>query len=229
MILFTDLSEVLIRGIYGIEDRIDHVYDTDAAIRFAERKHEMLEQFEYLMRGCMTENQFWQKFLECDKWPFGVTEIKALLSQHFVETIPGTIKVYSSITSYPDHCESKKHKSIPMGRNEGQPEIWLVSDHIAERQEELEYLHPDVFNLVSRRIWSYDEVALKKDVAFFHRLLKKNDLKSDEVIFIDDYPDNTAAASKAGITSIWFRNSWQLKHQLVKYGFRFTKPGNPIT
>ena len=223
MIILTDLSEVLIRGVYGIENRVENLYGADVGMEFVVRKHEMQEQFEYLMRGCMTEDKFWKLFLRKGQWPFGVPEIKSLLSQHFATEIPGTLELYSSIISYPNIIETQKSKNPNKERLDGRPEFWLVSDHIADRQEELEYLHPEVFKLVSRCIWSYDEVALKKDPAFFHRLLKKYNLKPNEVLFIDDYPDNISSASKANIDSFWFRNSLQLKHLLVRKGFRFTK------
>lgn len=223
MIILTDLSEVLIRGVLGVENRIESLYDTETAMEFVERWQEMQEQFGYLMRGCMTEDKFWEKFLGKAEWPFGVPEIKALLSRHFATKIPGTLELYSCIIGYPNTIETKMGKKCGANRKEGCPEIWLVSDHIAERKDELEFLHPDVFNLISRQIWSYDEVALKKDPAFFHRFLKKNDLKPDEVIFIDDYPVNVGAATRANIDSLWFRNAWQLKHLLVRRGFRFAK------
>ena len=223
MIILTDLSEVLIRGVYRLENRVESLYGTDVGMEFVVRKHEMQEQFEYLMRGCMTEDKFWRVFLRKGHWPFGVPEIKSLLSQHFSTEIPGTLELYSSIVSYPNTIETSKGKRYGKDRMDGRPEFWLVSDHIAEREEELEYLHPEVFKLISHRIWSYDEVALKKDPAFFHRLLKKNDLRPEEVIFIDDYPENTGSSSKANIDSFWFRNAWQLKHLLIRRGFRFAK------
>ena len=222
MIILTDLSEVLVQGIVGLENLINEQYDTSIAMQFVERKNELYGLFEELMRGYMTEDYFWGKFLSKNRWPFGIPEIKALVSHNLAYEIPGTFEVYYTIAKHPtfirNHVPSKE-------RIKGQPEFWLVSDHIAERELELEYLHPEIFATFSRRIWSFDEVAIKRDPGFFQRLIKKNALKPEELLFIDDLMDNIDAAAKAGLNTIWFRNSVHLKYSLLSrnYGFGFTK------
>lgn len=218
MIIFSDLSDVLINGVYGVENIIEDYYDTDVAVKFVERKYEVYEEFENLMRGFMTEDQFWEMFLSKGNWPFGVTELKVFLSHNFARTIPGTFDLYKIIDKYPESFEGDRPSKT---RIEGRPEFWLISDHIAERHEELEYLHPEIFDLFRRQVWSFEEVAIKKDPGFFHRLIKKNDLNPDEILFIDDDVDNIASASKAGICSVWFRNYFHLRYLLSRRGFAF--------
>lgn len=219
MIIFTDLSDVLIKGVLGVKEIINKRYDTDIAMKFVERKNEVYGQFEELMRGCITEDRFWEAFLSEGSWPFGIEEMKSFLSYNFALEIPGTFDLYRSIVKYP---YSFKDERPSRTRIDGkQPEFWLISDHIAERQEELELLHPDIFSLFKRCIWSYDEVAIKKDPGFFQRLIKKNGLNPEEILFIDDDTNNTAAACKAGIHSVWFRNCFQLRYLLSRRGFGF--------
>lgn len=218
-IIFTDLSEVLIHGVFGIEERIEHYYGDSVAMKFAKRKDELRKPFRELMRGCMTEDQFWDLFLSRGNWPFGVQEIKKLFSANLAEEIPGTFETYSSITKYPASLKNSNKKRI-----DGRPEFWLISDHIKEREEELLSLHPEIFQFCSRHIWSYDEVAIKKDPAFFHRLVKKNNLDPEEILFIDDDIDNITAASEVGIHTLWFRNYLHMKYVLRRQGFGFTKP-----
>ena len=217
-IIFTDLSEVLIHGVFGIEDRIEHYYGDRAAMKFAKRKDEFQEPFEKLMRGCMTEDQFWEMFLGRGNWPFGVSEIKNMFSANLAAEIPGTLEIYNSITKYPVSLKDGKKKRI-----DGRPEFWLVSDHVEERKEELLSLHPEIFDFCSRHIWSYDEVAIKKDPAFFYRLVKKNDLDPEEILFIDDDIDNITAAAEVGIHTLWFRNYLHMKFVLRRQGFGFSK------
>lgn len=220
MIILTDLSEVLIQGVVGLENLINDRYDISIAMRFVERKEESYELFEELMRGYITEDHFWRKFLSKSRWPFGVPEIKSLLSYSIAHEIPGTFDVYRTIAKYP---VSMRGNTPSKQRIKGQPEFWLVSDHIAEREFELEQLHPEIFASFTRRIWSFDEVALKKDPGFFQRLIKKNDLNPEELIFVDDLKDNIDAAAKAGINTVWFRTSRYLKYFLQHRGFGFAK------
>lgn len=220
MIILTDLSEVLIKGLYGIEDRIRDLYGVDASKQFITRKHETEGLFNDLMRGCITEDRYWSTFLSIGHWPFGLQEIKSLFSLNLAETIPGTYELYCGIIKYPvkivNHQSSKK-------RLKGRPEIWIVSDHIAERKTELELLHPELFALASRCIWSFDEVALKSDPGFFHRLIKKNSLDPTETFLIDDSVDNIYGASKAFIPCAWFHNHIQLRYTMKRRGFWFAK------
>ena len=220
-IILTDLSEVLIHGVFGIEDRIEHYYGDSVAAKFAKRKDEFRKPFEQLMRGCMTEDQFWDQFLGRWAWPFGVTEIKNLFSANLAEEIPGTFETYRSISKYPASLKDSRKKRI-----DGRPEFWLVSDHVREREEELLSLHPEIFKFCTKHIWSYDEVAIKKDPAFFWRLVKKNDLDPENVLFIDDDLENITAASEAGIQTLWFRNYLHMKFVMRRRGFGFTKLDN---
>ncbi|MBR2855721.1 hypothetical protein IKE99_02135 [Candidatus Saccharibacteria bacterium] len=218
MIILTDLSEVLIKGVYGMDRIIERNYGLEVSTSFMKRKYVMKSSFEDLMRGCMTEDQFWERFLSGQKWPFGVTEIKGILSRNMAEEIPGTLDLYESIVKYP-RTVNGDHRNLLQGR----PEFWLVSDHIAERQQELEHLHPETLGLMTRRIWSYDEIALKKDPGYFARLMKNYDLNKDEVLYIDDDMENIYASAKAGVHHIWFRNALQLRYTLSRAGFRFSR------
>ena len=220
MIIFSDLSEVLLNGIIGVENFIDQHYGMAVAKQFIERKNETKESFEELLRGCITENHFWDLFFSSGDWPLGVPEIKTIVSLNLAKEIPGTYDVYCNITRYP---KSIKSDHSVRSRINGRPEFWLVSDHIAEREQELEHLHPEIFELFSRCIWSFDEVAIKKDPGFFHRLIKHNGLDPDEIIFIDDSMDNITAAAKAGIHPLWVRNSYYMRHVLRRRGFGFAK------
>ena len=56
----------------------------------------------------------------------------------------------------------------------------------------------------------------KPDLEIYLYVLKKLNAKPEECIFIDDKRENCIAAAKLGIKSIIFKNSNQLKKELVK-------------
>lgn len=215
MIILTDLSEVLVRGVYGVEDLVDIYYGEEIRERFLERRQETNPFFCELMRGHMDENTFWKIFMEHYEWPFTVAEIKKLLTMNFFITIPDTLEVYERIVSYP--CTTDYNAKIVDGR----PDIWIVSDHIYERRDEIKNLHPEVFELSQHEIWSYQCGILKSDAGFFQHLLYATKLRPEEVIFVDDYSKNVYAARNAGIESILFSDAKRLEEELRELGFRF--------
>ena len=215
MIILTDLSEVLVRGVYGVEKIIEREYGPEYAEAFLKRKHETDAFFYHLMRGGITEHCYWKIFMEEKVWPFDEDEIKAFLSENFAKTVPGTLNVYKRIIGFP--ASTGKDAVTIFGK----PEIWIVSDHIAEREFELRAVHPEVFDLASKVYWSYNAKLTKADVGFFERLLYKNKLKPDEVIFVDDLLVNLYSASNAGIRSIGFSNAEALEDDLKSNGFIF--------
>lgn len=215
MIILTDLSEVLIRGISGTEKIIRDRYGKRVAKEFIQRRTNINPIFCELMRGHISEDVYWYVFLQNNNWPFGSNELKEIFSLNLMKKIPGTLDVYRRIISYPDST------GMMAAQIDGRPDFWLVSDHIFEREVELEYLHPDVFELVSNQIWSFDYSALKGDPGFFRRILSCYDLLPEEVVFVDDYQPNIAAASTEGITAIKFKDAEQLETELVRLGFLF--------
>lgn len=216
MIILTDLSEVLIRGVYGIDEKIEEIYGKEVGDEFAIRRQQTEALFYVLMRGKITEDKFWKEVLDdsCD-WPFGINEVKEFISDNMKQVIPGTLDVFKRIIEYP-----KTTGYIPK-RIKGQPEIWLVSDHIRERREEIEALHPEIFELTSKQCWSFDYDMIKRDVGYFEYLLYSNNLQPNEVILIDDQLRNACHAHRAGINDIVFEDAAKLERDLRKCNFRF--------
>ena len=216
MIILTDLSEVLIRGVYGIEDQIKEQYGESVADHFVQRNLECNPLFVELMRGHLTEAQYWDYFFQDRDWPFGVKEITTICSFNFALGFQrSAIDVYKRIVEYPDTTLTSAL------RHRGRPEFWIVSDHIAERKDEIELMHPKIFQLVSKVIWSYDLGLVKHDTGFFQQLLRRHNLKYYEVLFIDDMAPNIWSAATANIAGIEYRDPEQLETQLRSYGFRF--------
>ena len=215
MIIMTDLSEVLIKGVHGMEQLVEKRYGERVARRFLDRRKATNTIFCELLRGYLSEDNYWDVFLGDDKWPFEKDELKEMLSINMIDRIPDTLSVYRRIIGYPDAV------GYYMEHVMERPTFWLVSDHIAGRNLEIEYLHPEIFNLTTNQIWSFDYSLIKSDPHFFPELIATYGLLDDEVIFIDDLPINIDAARHAGITGILFENANQLETDLRELGFLF--------
>lgn len=217
MVILTDLSEVLIKGVYGIDEKIEKVYGKEVGEEFALRRELKEDLFCVLMRGKISEDIFWKEVLDSGyDWPFGINEIKEYVSDNIKQVIPGTLDVFEKIIEYPKTTDYISEHIA------GRPEIWVVSDHIRERREEIEALHPEIFELTAKQCWSFEYGMVKRDVGFFDYLLYSNHLQPNEVIFIDDQISNTHSANRAGISDIMFFNAKWLKRDLRAHHFRFS-------
>ena len=215
MVILTDLSDVLIHGLYGVDKILAKHYGKNAAETFWQRHLETEEDFRELMRGNMSEDDYWRLLLQGNDWPFGIQEIKDIFSENLRRDIPGTLGVYQRIITHP---RSLRHRYDVLL---GTPEIYIISDHIEERIEEIYQYHPDIFNVAQKAFWSCELGNIKMDETFFPQLLRVFDMPIDEFIFVDDNAYNTTAASLAGIASIYFKNAKQLEKTLEAYGFEF--------
>lgn len=216
MVIWTDLSEVLIGGAYGLQKFVNQAYGYEVAKQFCHRSREMNSLFCDLMRGRFSEDEYWRIFLQGD-WPFDADTAKSFMSHNMTCLVPNTMDVYQNIVYYPQWISHEEETP----RIYDKPEIWLVSDHIRERIPELEYLHPEIFTLTSRQFWSFEAGCLKNDPRRFQEILDETGLWPDEVVFIDDNAKNTAVAESLGIASIAFSNAAQLRRRLNHLGFGF--------
>lgn len=217
MVILSDLSEVLIRGLYGTEDIIEWRYGREAGERFWQRHLEAATNTTWCdaMRGKCSEDDYWQKICEDDELGLSAAELKDAFSENLSRKVPGTLDVYQRIVGAPRSL--KPGAEITYGRTD----IRIVSDHVRERLAELQKLHPAVFTLATRCYWSFETGLLKGDSGFFARLLKESNLAPDEVVFVDDMQCNVDAAKEAGINAIQFLNAEQLEQELSGLGFRF--------
>ncbi|HXR23577.1 MAG TPA: HAD family phosphatase [Acidimicrobiales bacterium] len=62
------------------------------------------------------------------------------------------------------------------------------------------------------------EGVIKPDPEYFERALERLGLRPDEVVFIDDRPDNTEAAGALGIPAVVFTSPEALRGELVARG-----------
>ena len=227
MIILTDLSEVLIRGFFRLEESLKkHGHSKESIDGFCSRwlELETALEFQKLLRGEIREDEYWQYFFDNKKWSINALDAKIATEENLRTSILGTLDVFQRIIRYPLRIRAPKDaksvtENIKMGV--GRPEIWLISDHVEERIEQVHNLHPEVFEIISKEFWSCRSGKLKRNPGFFQDLLKENKLKSEGVIFIDDDERNTSNAELAGIASIKFESAPELESALEEYGFVF--------
>ncbi len=68
------------------------------------------------------------------------------------------------------------------------------------------------------RVWSYEVKVAKPDRAIYEYLLAKLAVKPEEALFLDDKPENIAAAHALGMQGIVFSNVSKLREDLIAAG-----------
>lgn len=215
MIILTDLSEVLVHGLQGIEHIVEERYGERTGEKFYKRCIEMEPLFLSLLRGNLCEEAFWKDFLLEDYWPFNFKDSAEMFEMNLKRPrIPGALEVYQAIKKHPERIGSDR-------LIDGRPKIYVVSDHITERVPLVKAAHRDVFDAVDGCFWSCDIGMVKSDRGFFDVVLDSLGVSSDEVVLVDDWSKNTSAARRKKIASIEFQDSIQLMCELKELGFVF--------
>ncbi len=234
MIILTDLSDVLINGFTGIDERISETFLPSYIEQFGKERGEkevknlsewIMGQFEKhnedykeLLRGHLTEDECWARILGTQ--PTIIAGVKKAFSANFKLSVPGTLKLYQRIIKYPTRVGLAPGEKATF--REGMPEIVIASDHVSERINEVKADHPEVFHVASDQYWSCDLGRVKCDPDFFPKILDDLGCEPDEVLFIDDSRFNVVSAETNEIPSIVFHNATQLETVMREtYGFVF--------
>lgn len=75
-----------------------------------------------------------------------------------------------------------------------------------------------VFQEFDGIVVSGEEHLLKPDAAIYRCLMERYTLRAEESLFIDDNPDNVAAAKAIGMRAVRFESAEKLVEQLREYG-----------
>lgn len=187
-----DLSEVIISGYHGIEHLIEQKYNIPAQ-EFKNRKRETVTIFFQLMRGNLTEEEYWKKFLEGTNWEVTVEDLKSTIREYMNQPIEGTMELIKKL--------------------KGKYRLILLSDHVREWMDYVQEKNQDI-KIFDQVILSYKIGSLKCDEQTFKQLLKQNQIIANETLFIDDLEVNINRAEETGIHGILFQNANQLKEEL---------------
>ncbi len=148
-----------------------------------------------LFEGKISEEDFWRKLRDDNKWDIKVKELKEIVRKNFRE-IEGTREI----------IEKLRKKGYKLG---------LLSVHawewVAHCEKEFDY-----HRLFHSVLYSFEIEVCKPEKRAYELMLEKIRSRADECLFIDDNPDNSAAAEKIGIKAMLFESAKQLEGELKK-------------
>lgn len=188
-----DLSEVIISGYIGIEKEVENNTGIKAS-EFLARKLDTLDVFFDLMRGKLTEEEYYNILLANTNWNITSNDMKRIVRQYLNQPILGTIDIIKRL--------KKEYRLI------------LLSDYVKEWQEYILQVNKDL-NVFDEMYFSSDYGKLKSDENTFKFILEQAKLKPEETLFIDDSNTNIKKAQEQGLNTILFTNAKELEQELT--------------
>ena len=216
-VILTDAMDVMF---YGFTELPDMLHEASGASKeqLQKRVNETMEGIYALCRGEITEEEFWQNFVNGATWSWANEEGQALavcpndLKKAFRDNmrrnIPGVLELYKRL-----HAAGVQ--------------FYLASDHFSEMVPLLIKWHPEVFRKIipkGHRFWSCELGMVKQDPNFFPYvlgMLRSLGIGPNIIIFIDDNLKNVERAQECGIMAIQFESAEQLEETLKEIGLKF--------
>ena len=156
---------------------------------------------EQLGKGRITENEFWQEFLKKTKSNKRLPQ-ESLFLREFIKNYHRNDKVLDIVK----RLKNKGYKTAILSNT--------VRPHADYNNKIGLYQQFDIVILSN-------EVGMRKpEHEIYKYLLKKLQLKSNEVFYVDDDIENIKAGKKLGIHSIYFKNAKQLENNIIKLGVK---------
>jgi putative hydrolase of the HAD superfamily len=189
-VIISDLGGVFLnRGIWKFWNYLE----SEFAIPFEQSKNSFLKYYKPYFSGEISEEEFWNKFLDDVELKEDWLELRSKLLDFF-EPTEGMIELYKGL------------------REKGKKLI-LLSDQTKEWW---------AFLNTKFQIESYFDSTIvsalvginKPDPHIYQLAVEASDSKPDECLFVDDLEHNLKPASDMGIKTILFENPEQLKIEL---------------
>ncbi len=177
-----------------MENLVQENSDVTAA-EFNERKSETLDSLFQVMRGHITEDDYWSAMLIDTNWSIGVEQLKDLFRQNVSIPVAGTAEIVRDL--------KKNHN------------VFLLSDYAREWTPFILDFHKDL-ELFDQKHFSFESGKLKSDEGAFPAALEKFQISASETIFVDDLATNINAAGSHGIQGILFKDADDLRKQLAE-------------
>lgn len=189
-----DLSEVLIAGLIGIEQRLAEQVGLEPS--------EVLEALggDHLVRllhGQSSEDEYLDAVLDRHGWSMEPDELKALIRSNFHTRIDGMDELLAQLS--------------------GSYELVLLSDHCTEWVEYIQSKHP-FLELFERQFYSCTIGHTKRDRRSFQVVLAEIGRSPGEVLFVDDSQGNVETARSLCLNAIRFTSAEQLREEMREHG-----------
>lgn len=189
-----DLSEVLIRGLYGM----DLVLARELSVpEEAVSPCLLAADLEELFTGRISESTYLERVIRYGGWGIGVPRLGALIRMNFHREVSGS--------------------QVILNRLVGSYDLVLLSDHAREWVAYIKTVHP-FLSVFERMFFSYDLQSLKDNPRTFLAVLDAMSYHPGECLVIDDSPANIQVAASVGIKGIRFVHAGQLAVDLEGIG-----------
>jgi len=130
-----------------------------------------------------------------EKYPAYAAELTAVLRGDWV-------KIHYLKTDTADYMAELKRRGY---------HIYILSNLSVESYEYIRQY--DFFRLIDGGVFSYQERSCKPEETIYRALLDRYSLAPEETVFLDDNPDNIAAADRLGIHGVLFTDLATAKAQ----------------
>lgn len=190
--IILDLSEVYVRGLPGIEEKIAKRTKADEKeIGKNLRGSHLIELF----KGIITEEEYWREFIEKGDYATTTRWLKKTVRDNFTE-IEGTRKIIE-----------KLGEKFPLA---------LLTDHAREWIHNIRQRHP-IEELFPRIYCSFNTGYVKLQRRCYDHVLTSLDADPDKTLYIDDSAKNLSVARRTGIKHLHqFTTPENLEKELEK-------------
>ena len=188
-----DLSEVLIKGIIGIGDKLTPYINQPADV--IDKAFWGTNLKELFIKN-ISEEEYLDNILKPNNWNVSHSILHEIIRNNFHFTYDENILLLNELSNkYP---------------------IYLLSDHGVEW---IAYIHShhNFFDVFQKRFYSYEFGSTKKEEITFHHFLKSTGLKATECLFIDDNLKNVETAKRVGINAIQYKDGDNLREAIFQF------------
>ena len=216
-VILTDAMDVMFYGFTELPDAL-HKASGASKEQLQKRINQTKGSIYTLCRGEITEEEFWQNFVNGAIWSWtnekgDVLEVcpdrlKEAFRNNMKRSVPGVLKLYQRL-----HVAGIQ--------------FYLASDHFNEMVPLLIEWHPEVFGRIIPKgnlFWSCELGMVKQDSEFFPYvldMLRSRGIGPGNIIFIDDNLKNVKEARENKIAAIQFKSAGQLEEALKEIGLKF--------
>ena len=193
-LIISDLSEVLVSGLYGIEVELQPILGIP--------QDEILSCFggnllTTLFVGRITEDEYLSEIISEHCWPITVEGLRETIRRNLLRSDNCAIALVTSLAEKMD--------------------VVILSDHAREWADFVRQNHP-FLKIFERQFYSYESGITKSDPRAFTHVLRTMRVAAEESLFIDDRLPNVETALSVGLNTHHYTTVETLESYLVSRG-----------
>jgi len=190
-LIISDLSEVLVSGLYGIEVELQPILGIP--------QNEILPCFggnllTTLFVGRITEDEYLSEIISERCWPITVEGLRETIRRNLLQSDNRAIALVTSLAEKMD--------------------VVILSDHAREWADFVRQNHP-FLQVFKRQFYSYETGFTKSDPRAFTHVLRTMHVAAEESLFIDDRLPNIETAISVGLKTHHYTTVETLESYLV--------------